>query len=189
MIHEITTRRLSHVDEKPLEAALALLNRTQGQGLFESDYLTRRLHNPECLVLAAFCGAELVGISVVEIIKNFDYFLPFIPNLQQELADKRVASFTTLSVKETFQGRGIGHGLSRERMNWVRDHVCDVALGVSWISGLKHTSNWTFAKVGFRPIKTLSDFYVKNSLEKPFDCPGCHKVPCTCSATLYRWDG
>lgn len=139
-------------------------------------------------MLAAFHEQRLVGVSVVELLKNFDYYLPFDPKIAQELEGKIVAQFTTLSILESYQGKGVGQLLSRKRMEWGARQKCDVVVGVSWVSGLAHTSNRTFEKAGFRAVKRLTDFYGKSSLEKPFDCPGCHKIPCVCEAIFYRFD-
>jgi len=184
----ITLRKLGFADKGEAISALQLLNRTQGNGLFGPDYLEKRLDDPEKLVLAAFLDQTLVGISVVEIIREFDYYLPFEPAIAEELSRQLVGAFTTLSVLESFQGKGIGQLLSQRRVEWLVEKKCNVAVGVSWVSGLAHTSNRTFERAGFRAVKRLNDFYRLSSLEKPFDCPGCHKIPCTCAAIFYRKD-
>lgn len=184
----ITLLELTAQDDIIVSEALALLNLTQGNGLFASDYLHKRFGDLNNFVIAAFDNQKLIGIAVAEIINNFDYYLPFDSNLNQELSNKIVGSFSTLSVLESYQGKGIGQLLSEQRIEWLLKHHCDVALGVSWISGLVHTSNRTFEKAGFRAIKSLTDFYHKSSIAHPFDCPGCHKIPCLCGAILYRRD-
>ncbi|MGK4455831.1 hypothetical protein, partial [Klebsiella pneumoniae] len=74
--------------------AVALLNRTQGVGLFEDDYVARRLGRDDALALAAFEGERFVGVSVIERIDDFAYHAPFDRGLPAELAGRRVASFT-----------------------------------------------------------------------------------------------
>lgn len=181
-------RPLTASDSANLDFALALLNRTQGAGLFESDYLTKRLGDPAQYMIGAFEGSRLLGIAVIELITNFDYYLPFDPEIVLKMAHKKVASFSTMSVVEEAQGKGIGRQLSDRRLEWARAQKCDVVLGVSWESGLAHTSNRTFEKAGFRAVARLNDFYVESSRLKPFDCPGCHKLPCHCGAIFYRLD-
>ncbi len=184
----ITTRELTRNDTAVLEQALALLNRTQGMGLFAPDYLTKRLGNPDQLVLAAFADEKFVGIAVAELIDNFDYYLPFDSNIAVELTGKIVGSFTTLSTLEGYQGKGVGQVLSRRRIEWLASKRCQTAVGVSWVSGLAHTSNRTFERAGFRAVRRLDDFYVASSLKEPFDCPGCRKLLCACGAIFYRRD-
>ena len=181
-------RELHAADRAPLATALAMLNRTQGEGLFEADYLSKRLGNPDQLVLGAFEGDLLVGVSVVELIDNFDYYLPFDPDIVLKMAHKKVASFTTMSVRESHQGRGIGRMLSEPRLEWARRKNCDVVLGVSWESGKPGTSKRTFEGAGFKAVAKVQDFYVESSKLKPFGCPGCCRLPCTCGAIFYRLD-
>ena len=181
-------RPLTASDSAHLDFALALLNRTQGEGLFEPDYLTKRLGDPAQYMIGAFDGDRLLGIAVIELITNFDYYLPFDPEIVLKMAHKKVASFSTMSVVEGQQGKGIGRLLSERRLEWARAQNCDCVLGVSWESGLPHTSNRTFEKAGFRAVAQLNDFYVESSKLKPFDCPGCRKRPCRCGAIFYRLD-
>lgn len=175
-------------DTNLFREAVALLNRTQGNGLFDADYVDKHAASGRSHVVAAIEGTTLVGVGIIELIYNFDYYLPFDPKLDEELRGKKVGSFCTMSVLESRQGRGIGQAISQERLRWAREQKCDVLLGVSWVSGKAHTSNRSFEKLGFRPVKQLTDFYVKSSQEKPFSCPGCRASPCTCAAILYRLD-
>ena len=182
------TRKLTSQDKSALSIAVELLNRTQGRGLFELDYLERRVDKKNCFVVAAFNELQLIGIGVAEILDNADFYRPFDDSLPSELAGKIIGSFTTLSVHENYQGKGIGSLLSRKRLEWLIEYRCEVVLGVSWVSGFKGTSDRTFESVGFKPIKRSKDFYGLYSLKKPFDCPACHRIPCTCEAILYRKD-
>jgi GNAT superfamily N-acetyltransferase len=140
------------------------------------------------VIVGAFEQYKLIGLGVAQIITNFEWYLPFDPNITMELAQKKVASFSTLAVNEAYQGKGIGQEISRMRLAWVKDHKCEVILGVSWVSGLSHTSDRVFEKMGFKAIKKLDNFFVELSLKNPFDCPGCKNAPCTCAAILYRRD-
>ena len=184
----IKIRPLSVADQALLATALDLLNRTQGDGLFEPDYLTKRIGDPRQLVLGAIDSDLLVGVAVAELIDNFDYYLPFDPGIVLKMAHKKVASFTTMSVQEEYQGRGIGRLLSVQRLEWARKNGCTEVLGVSWESGKPGTSRRTFEGAGFRAVARVPDFYVESSKLKPFNCPGCQRQPCKCSAIFYRLD-
>jgi GNAT superfamily N-acetyltransferase len=137
-------------------------------------------------VVAAFLDAEIVGVGVTQIIDNFEYYRPFDSNIETELSTKRVGSFSTLAINESNQGQGLGQRLSMLRLDWLKDQGCQVVVGVSWVSGLSHTSNRVFEKMGFSAVKKVDHFYKESSIKHPFECPGCFKAPCTCSAILYR---
>lgn len=175
-------------DKGIFHEAVDLLNRTQGVGLFPSDYLDLLIPLSQAMVLGAFLGNDLVGVGVAQIINSFDYYLPFDENICLELDGKKVGSFSTLAVIESLQGQGIGQRISHERLQWIKEQGCEVVLGISWVSKLSHTSDRVFEKLGFKSIKRQDDFFKESSLKKPFDCPGCRKAPCECAAILYRLD-
>jgi GNAT superfamily N-acetyltransferase len=185
---EVLVRQLTPDDRRIFPAARELLNRTQGRDLFGPAYMDERTASPTTLVLGAFRGDELVSVGVAELITNFDYYRPFVPTIDDELRGKVVGSFSTLCVLESLQGQGVGHQLSLRRLAWLKARGCDVVFGVSWVSGLAHTSNRLFERVGFAPVRRVDDFYHASSLAKPFLCPGCGEPPCTCAAILYRLD-
>jgi GNAT superfamily N-acetyltransferase len=183
---EISLKRLHEVDPQYLSEGLALLNRTQGLGLFAPSYLEAQM--PNRYIVAAFWGERLIGLGKAEIIENFDYYLPFVSDVYAQLEGKKVGSFSTLSIVEDLQGKGIGQIIGRNRIEWLKSQNCDVAFGVSWVSGLKNTSDRVFERLGFKAIRKVEGFYEKSSLLDPFICPGCGDPPCTCAAILYKID-
>ncbi len=186
--HTITIRQITPDDHQLFPAALELLNRTQGRDLFGPQYMSERTSDPRSFAVGAFAGVELVGVGIAQLITEFEYYEPFDPNISSELKGKAVGSFSTLCVHERFRGQGIGKRLSQRRLEWLRERKCEVILGVSWVSGLPDTSDRVFEIMGFKAVKTVSNFYHDSSLEHPFSCPGCGKSPCVCSAILYRLD-
>ncbi len=156
--------------------------------MFAPSFLDERVADEKSLVVAAFVAQRLVGIGVAQLIDRFEYYKPFDPNIERELNAKKIGSFSTLSVEEPFQGQGIGQRISEMRLAWLRSRSCDVIVGVSWVSGLAHTSDRVFQRMGFRAVKRVDGFYVAQSREKPFDCPGCKTLPCACAAVMYRLD-
>ena len=179
---------LDHGDSRILGEVLKLLNRTQGQGLFSREYITTRVSSPEALVLVGFIEERLVSAGCAEIVKDFEYYRPFDASIRDRYGGKRVGSLCTLSVHEDHQGHGFGQKMTRQRMNWLEDQGCDLLIGVSWVSGLTHTSSRVFEKLGFRAVKEVEMFYRKGAMEHPFQCPGCRMQPCACSAILYEYE-
>lgn len=185
---DLEIRVLTMQDSRWFPMGVALLNRTQGCDLFAADYLAVKTESENAIVVAVFREDKIVGVGVSEVITDFSYYTPFVPRLAEELRTKTVGSFSTLAILESLQGRGLGQILSRVRIRWLRDQGCNVVLGVSWVSGLAHTSNRVFEKMGFKAVKRVENFYHQQSIDKPFFCPGCQLAPCTCAAILYRLD-
>lgn len=181
-------RQLTTEDSDYFSEALELLNRTQGRDLFDSDYLNLRTSDPKSYVVAAFSDQKLVALGVAQLIDSFEYYLDFDSEIVEELKDKKVGSFSTLCVLESLQSKGVGQALSKYRLDWIKKHNCEVILGISWVSGLKNTSDRVFSKMGFNPVKKVEKFFYQSSLEKPFECPGCGSPPCECGAILFRLD-
>lgn len=183
---KIAIRRLSAVDKPFFAEALELLNRTQGRDMFAPTYLDEHTAKPSSLVLATFRDEKIVGVGVAELISNYDYYLPFDPHINADLKDRVVGSFSTLCVHEDLQGQGLGYQMSLKRLEWLRSQGCEVVLGVSWVSGLAHTSDRLFDRMGFRAVRRVEQFFHQSSLERAFICPACGGPPCTCAAILYR---
>lgn len=182
----LVVRQFTIEDEKYFSDGLELLNRTQGRDLFGPDYLLERTQDLKSGVFAAFDGDTLVGLGVAQLINNYDFYLPFAPNIYEEFKDKNVGSFSTLCTLESYQGKGVGQKISHLRLQWLKEQKCDVIVGVSWVSGKAHTSNRVFEKMGFKAVKKVERFFYQMSIDRPFDCPGCNQKPCTCAAILYK---
>lgn len=185
---KITVRQLTTADRQFFSEALELLNRTQGRDLFSPTYLDECLADEKCFVLIGLVANQLVSVGVAQIINNYDYYLKFDSNIAQKFKNKIIGSFSTLCVHEDYRGQGIGQKISQHRLAWLKNQKCDSIIGVSWVSGLAHTSDRVFERMGFRAIKKVDNFYVESSTEKPFFCPGCQKSPCICSAIMYQLD-
>ncbi len=183
IIRQLTTKDSTHFPE-----GIELLNRTQGRDLFPPNYLEERTKDPKSYVIAAFDRSQLIGVSIAQLITNYDYYLPFVSNTNELFKNKKVGSFSTMCTHESYQGKGIGRLMSQKRLEWVKEQKCDVVVGVSWVSGLKHTSNRVFEKIGFSPVRQVDKFYLQQSIDHPFECPGCNVLPCICSAILYKMD-
>ncbi len=179
-------RKITINDRNLFSEAIKLLNRTQGRDLFAANYLDERTVSASSQVVGAFMDDRLVGIGVADIIDKFDYYQPFQSNISEELEGSIVGSFSTLCVLETMQGIGIGYQISQQRLNWLKAKNCKFILGVSWASGLTHTSDRLFERMGFKRIAKVDNFYYRSSLERPFICPGCGEPPCKCAAILYK---
>jgi GNAT superfamily N-acetyltransferase len=117
---------------------------------------------------------------------GFDYYLPFGGDVVRDLFEHhRVGLMSTASVVEPFQGQGIGQELTRRRMRWMNEAGCTAQIAVSWESGLAHTSDRVFTKLGFKRLSQVKGFYQEDSTQRGWTCPVCGSPPCRCSASFY----
>lgn len=183
----IEIRELDTTNARLLSDSLAMLNRTQGEGLFKESYLTDMNNNPHGLTLCGFLDDKLVSVGCSEIIDDFKYYTSFDSDIVERFQNKKIGSLSTLCVREDLQGKGIGQLLTKKRMQWLQSQKCDLVIGISWVSGLAHTSKRVFEKLDFKAVKEVPDFFKAGALKHPFDCPGCKSHPCACSAILYEY--
>ena len=172
-----------------LPECLALVERTQGKGIFEPDYFGRCASGEgDRLLLIALLEGKLVGIATARVLpeNDFDYYVPFGKEAVERLFQQhRVGSMETASVTESLQGQGIGQELTRHRIRWLSEAGCTPVIGVSWESGLANTSDRVFTKLGFERLSQVRGFYAHDSVRRGFICPVCGSPPCRCSASLY----
>lgn len=183
---KIEIRPFSIADRKYFDEAQKLLNRTQGEDLFPPHYIERKLNDPLALVIGAFIGQEVISVGVAQVLHDLKYYIVFDENIEEKLKNNVVGSFSTLCVREDYQGKGLGQRMSHVRLNWLKDKGCEVILGISWVSGKEHNSSRVFEKLGFGMVKLVDNFFYESSLQNPFNCPACGSPPCTCAAMLYR---
>jgi hypothetical protein len=103
---------------------LALVDRTQGKGIFALDYFERCTSDSDKLILLALLDGSLVGVAGARVLPQdgFDYYLPFGREVVLHLFQHhRVGLMSTASVVEALQGQGIGQELTRRRIQWMND--------------------------------------------------------------------
>ena len=145
-----------------LSECLALIERTQGKGIFEPDYFGRCASGEgNRLLLVALLEGKLAGVATARVLpeNDFGYYLPFGKEAVEQLFQQhRVGSMETASVTESLQGRGFGQELTRHRIRWLSAAGCTAVIGVSWESGLANTSDRVFRKLGFERLSQVKRF-------------------------------
>lgn len=164
----------------------ALVNRTQGENLVTADYFAKATSNPEQFLVLALLKGELIGVASARQLSSdrFAYYAPFGKKVVELFQRHRVGSMDSASVQEQWQGQGIGSELGRRRVAWLESVGCNAIVGISWESGLPHTSERVFLRLGFERFARVPDFYIAMSLERGMICPVCGPPPCHCAASL-----
>lgn len=186
-LSKLQVRTATEADSFCFSDALDLLNRTQGVGLFKLDYIQSRLNSQNSIFVAAFYGNELVGAASTRVYdpKEGAEYMLFGDESRRFLEGGKCGWMETSSVREDLQGFGIGKALIEYRLAWLKKQNCARAVGVSWVSGLKHTSEHAFRATGFEQIDEVLGFYRASSVRLGFLCPVCGEPPCECAARLF----
>jgi ribosomal protein S18 acetylase RimI-like enzyme len=168
---------------------LALVDRTQGKGIYTPEYFSRCASGEgDGMVLVALLEGKLAGVATARVLPEdgFTYYTPFGKEAVEQLFQQhRVGSMETASVTESLQGQGIGQELTRHRIRWLSEAGCTAMVGVCWESGLTNTSDRVFRKLGFERLSQVKGFYIDYSVRRGFICPVCGSPPCRCSASLF----
>ena len=184
---KFNVRQLTLLDSGLFTEARELLCRTQGANIFKPGYLEKCSIEKDILLLGAFSEAKLIGIAVARVLgpERTSVYAQFGEKVLNTLQTKRTGMLETASVLECFQGHGVGRKLTQERMVWLESQGCVSVAGISWVSGLAHTSERVYLKLGFECIAESTEFYPAISLKFDFSCPVCGPPPCKCLAKFY----
>jgi len=166
---------------------VALLDRTQGIGVYTSDHLARCASETDRILLLALLQERLVGVASGLVLPQEAPrgYAAFGRDVVDLFDHHRVGSLNMASVEESWQGRGIGQELTRRRIKWLGEAGCTAIVGISWNSGSEHNSARVFRKLGFTQLSHAEGYYAEASLHQGFLCPVCGSPPCRCSATLF----
>lgn len=178
---------LKEVNDELLRSCLRIQEETQGVNVTSYEYLKDLVVSEHGLLLLAFDGEKLVGGAGAKVVTgNFGYYDAFQPGLEVELLSSKVGSLSIMGISPEYQGKGIGQRMLEQRMTWLTDvKGCEILVGISWVSGLGHTSNRVFEKKGFKAIGQIDDFFKASSVEQNLICPVCGDPPCLCPGILY----
>lgn len=177
---------LTPQDEHLLPDCLELLERTQGRNVSSLKWLTKSLHSEDGLILVLLSEQKIMGVAGARVLRPpHDYYLPFGLEIVEKMNSCQVGSFSTMGIHEDLQGKGWGQKLAIQREEWLKSKGCNLLVGISWMSGLAHTSNRVFEKRGFKKVRELKDFFVESSVTENLICPVCQNPPCYCPGAMY----
>lgn len=171
-----------------LPECLVLLERTQGTNVCNLDYLTGLLTEEVGRLFVYFNDqSEIIAVAGAKVLPSgsFEYYRPFGEETFSLMNRSKVGSFCTMSVREDFQGKGLGMKLALAREEWLVSQGCNLLVGISWVSGQNNNSANVFKKMGFKAVKEIKDFFVESSHLTNLLCPVCKTPPCTCAGVLF----
>jgi GNAT superfamily N-acetyltransferase len=165
---------------------LNIMWETQGINVGTLEGVKFSAESPKSLLLFAFFNDQLIGGAIAKVLdKDLEYYRPFSEDVYQKIMHSSTGSLSMMGLLPEFQGRGFGQILARQRLEWLRSQGCNVFVGISWVSGLAHTSNRVFEKMGFKAINQIDNFFAESSVEMNLICPVCGEPPCNCPGILY----
>jgi GNAT superfamily N-acetyltransferase len=167
------------------ELASRVLDDALGQGSFSPSKVEKLARDPDHHLLGARLQGELVAVASACLVSESGHaFYQRFGSGAQALTGRRVGSLHASAVLPALRGKGVGSALMRARLALLQQRGCDYVVGISWLSGLAHTSEPVFVKHGFTCLGHSGELFTMLSSEQGFGCPVCGH-PYRCSAALY----
>lgn len=91
----------------------------------------------------------------------------------------------TVAVAQEFSGRGIGTALVAKAVDYLESLGVKSIFSPLWKHDGVVNSDVIFRRNGFRPVREIPDYWLKDSIEKGYSCPVCGKE-CHCVCVMYE---
>lgn len=170
------------------EAAATLMNDALGRGSFTAEKVAALAAEPHGqLVGARAADGNLLGVAHARELprEGAAFYRVFGDDIVHMLEQRRLGSLFASAVVPEARGQGIGSQLARARLTWLRERGCNYAIGISWQSGLPHTSRPVFERLGFRMLSESNTFFSDTqNQQQSTGCMICG-ASCSCPALLY----
>lgn len=183
MIH---IREMKEINEADLKECLRIQWETQGENITQYEWLSKMVTSNEAMLLVAYDQNKVIGCAGAKMHSSgFEFYLPFGEAYVKEMENSKVGSLSIMGIDPAYQNQGIGQKMARMREEWLLKNGCNLLVGISWVSRLKHTSNRVFEKLGFKNEGTVDNFFEAMSFSMNLICPVCGNPPCRCPGILY----
>jgi len=172
-------------DPERIAQAVALLDRSLGEGVYDEEGLIRMDAYDRAEGMAAWVGGELAGVSVTQALvpEDNDYYDTFGSAAHDRLVGQTLGSLEGLAVAETHRRHGIASALTKRSLEWSKSMGCDLAVAIAWL-GSPSPSWQLFEQLGFASLGESATVYTDDSTENGWSCPVCGN-PCHCRGRLY----
>lgn len=167
---------------------LEIANKELGKDYINYAELQNYISTPNKIGLVGKLEDKVIGFSLAEIIDpkdlsniiltDHDWFLNYFSKFN------KLGYMKHTVVNSPYKKRGAGTLLNKKITDYL-SLKSDVIFGTAWNSKGKVDMENIFKKEGFKPIKTIFNYWEKDSIIKKYTCPTCGNPPCTCSTVVF----
>jgi ribosomal protein S18 acetylase RimI-like enzyme len=175
---------ISSFCEKHLKDIYNLSNYAFGNNYHSESHYRSYIDSPGNIGIVAIDKKKVIGFLTLNIIdsKNRnDFFLTDFSWFLKEENNKNIAVIHQIVVHPNSQKQGIGNLLIQEANNKISNINC---LCIAWKNKGKVDLNSVLTKNHFSAIKTIKNYWFKDSIQNNYSCPTCGH-PCKCDAIVY----
>ena len=174
--------------EKDVADVLSISYRQFGQTYLSESELRGLLSAKNCHLPVVTIDGKLVGYSIIHMIERSELgnflsgeYLHFFDDLE---AEKGIQFRRSTAIHPDFSGKGIGLDFIGYTMKKYAKY-CDVVMSLNWKRKDLIPMEKISKKLGMTLYCELPNYWMKDSLDKKYECPECGKPPCTCKAVIF----
>lgn len=179
-------RKAEHSDLTDIKK---LIDEAFGLNYVSSQTISNNLSNPSCYsfclldnkIFVGFIFLKLYPVNSINdyILKEQAWFLTHFKDY------KEITIIEQLAIVSDYRGKKLSNQLLNEALSYI-DKKCDVVISFCWLKQEFTPMVKLLERNNFMPIKTLTNYWKEDSLQKGYDCAICGKPPCKCSAEIYE---
>lgn len=168
----------------------SILDSQLGKDYIKLDALETYLNSPQKNGFIAYSENRVSGVVLTKSFKHWESISPFILNEKSWFKTHfeglyPIGILDIIAVHPDFSGCGIGSQLVDE-VNTFFKKECKTIVSFVW----EHPNGTPLASIlknkHFNHIKTASNYWVNDSIQKQYNCKYCGQPPCKCNALVYE---
>lgn len=98
---------------------------------------------------------------------------------------KTIAIVTQIALTKKYRQQKLSSFLLHSCIEFIKTK-CDTIISVCWIKKENNNMKFLLLNNGFKNIKTLSNYWFQDSIDKGYHCETCGLPPCQCSAEVFE---
>lgn len=166
-----------------------LADESFGASYITTDHILSHLDSTDKFAFCLFDKQELIGFLFLKTYTNDtiqNYFLT-----QKEWftnyfkSTKVIAVVTQIALTKEYRLLGLSKLLFNSSIDFIKPK-CNTIISICWVKDEMNNMKFLLLNNGFKSIKTLSNYWLQDSIEKGYQCKICGSPPCQCSAEVFE---
>ena len=166
-----------------------LADESFGASYITTDHILSHLDSTDKFAFCLFDKQELIGFLFLKTYSNDtiqNYFLT-----QQEWftnyfkSTKVIAVVTQIALTKEHRLLGLSKLLFNSSIDFIKPK-CNTIISICWVKDETNNMKFLLLNNGFTNIKTLSNYWLQDSIEKGYQCEICGTPPCKCGAEVFE---
>lgn len=151
--------------------------------------ITNHINSKDCYSFCLSDNNVFVGFIFLKLhsatsindclLNEYEWFLTYFKGY------KNIAIVEQIAIVNEYRGKKLSHQLLIKSLDFIEEK-CDIVISVCWLKKELTPMARLLKRNNFYPIKTLSNYWKEDSLEKEYNCTICGSPPCKCSAEIYE---